>query len=129
MNAKNRYTYVLKSLDRNENLISGFDLLPCVIFVKILLSNLVPAVSTEANTEAAEEAEITALVTHQVLIVKKVVVMIQEVMNPALEVILPLQEMNITVAGVYPVAVAVRREVVRLLLPTQDMQAKSVKII
>ena len=101
-------------------LVSGFDLLPCVIFVKIFLSDLAPAVNTEVNTEAAEEAEITAPVTHQVMIAKKVVVMLQGAMNPVLEVNLPHQETNITVAVVVS-------EVVRPLLPTQDMQAKSVK--
>ena len=101
-------------------LVSGFDLLPYVILVKIFLSDLAPAVTTEVNTEAAEVAEITAQVIQQVMIAKKVVVMLQGAMNPALEVIFPHQETNITVAIVVS-------EVVRRLLLTQDMQAKSAK--
>ena len=101
-------------------LASGFDLLPYVILVKIFLSDLAPAVTTEVNTEAAEVAEITAQVIQQVMIAKKAVVMLQGDMNPALEVIFPHQETNITVAIVVS-------EVVRRLLLTQDMQAKSAK--
>ena len=61
--------------------------------MKILLSNLAPAVTTEVNTEAVEEAGITAQVTHLVVTAKKVVAMSQELMTLANP-----QETNITVA-------------------------------
>ena len=91
------------------------------ILWKHFLSNLAHVVTTEVNTGAVEEAEITALLTHQVT-VKKVVAMTQEVMNLVHPEVILLQEMIITL-----VVVAALQEAVLHLLPTRDMLAKSAK--
>lgn len=81
--------------------------------------------TTEVNTGAVEEAEITALLTHQVTVKKvaqEVMSKIQEVMTLVPEVILS-QEMIITVV----VLAALLREAVLHLQLTQDMPAKSAK--
>lgn len=85
------------------------------------LTDMAHVVNTEVNTGAVVEAEITALLTHQVT-EKKVVAMIQEVMTLALEGIFH-QEMitMLLVAELLEVALHL------LLLPTLDTLAKNVK--
>ena len=78
------------------------------------MSNLALVVSTEVNTGAVVAAEITALLTRQVI--EKKVAMILEVMILVLEVI--LQGMNI-------ILVTDLQEAVLHLQPIQDTLAKN----
>jgi len=85
------------------------------------LTDIARVVNTEVNTGAVVEAEITALLTHQV-IEKKVVAMSQEGMTLVLEGILH-QEMIIML-----LVAELQEAVLHLhLLPTLDTQAKNVK--